>query len=132
MLGEDGGSFLTTTLGPLFPLCELEEGQRPRVPSVGNDAGCDTYDGEARFLSEGELLEAEPSWVGASMRGGVESEGAAVEEGKVGQLGGLGSRFMWEDVKGAAVAGATAVDMARDRRGRSRLDRAILGVEELK
>lgn len=61
-------------------------------------------------------MEAEPSWTGAGMRGGVESAGAAVEGGKVGQFGGLGSRFMWEDVKGAAVAGATAVDMTQESR----------------
>lgn len=51
----------------------------------------------------------------AGIRGGVESEGA-VDEGRVGQLAGLGSRFMWEEDSGAAVAGATAVDMAGWRR----------------
>lgn len=53
----------------------------------------------------------DPSLGAVGIRGGVDSDGALeAGGGAVGQFG-LGSRFMCEDVNGAAVAGATAVDM---------------------
>lgn len=47
------------------------------------------------------------------IRGGVESDGALEAGGGTAGQFGLGSRFMWGDVNGAAVAGATAVDMTK-------------------
>lgn len=90
MAGEEGGSFLTMTLGGALPFCDA---------------------GDVCFLPAGELFEDDPSREGPEGRGGVEVDWLPAVGANVGQFLGLGSRFMCEDVNGAAVAGATAVDI---------------------
>lgn len=90
MRGDDGGSFFTVIFGPALP------------------------DGEAGSLFSGVApLLAVPSCEVVDKREGEEFAAPGGGGGaKVGQFFGLGSRVTWGDDKGAAVAGATAVDMA--------------------
>lgn len=58
---------------------------------------------------------ADPSLDVVGIRGGVASDGAAEVDGGIAeQFFGLGPRFMCGDAKGAAVAGATTVDMTAE------------------
>lgn len=72
-----------------------------------------TYDGDECFRPRGEpFVTADPSCETPDARGGVKLELEFVVVGaRVGQFFGLGSRFICGDGNGAAVAGATAVDM---------------------
>jgi hypothetical protein len=72
-----------------------------------------TYDGDVCFRPGGEpFVAADPSCETPEARGGVKLELELVVIGaRVGQFFGLGSRFICGDGNGAAVAGATAVDM---------------------
>ena len=68
-----------------------------------------TYDGELWFFPVGELLVDEPSCEPPDGRGGV----VVTVGASVGHVLGLGSRVICGEDNGAAVAGATAVDMTK-------------------
>lgn len=115
MRGDEPGSFLTVILGPALPW-GLQDELSAFCLEVSHEQA--TY-GEDGFLSSGEFFAAGPSCEVVDMREGDEFEFAGAPGGgpKVGQFFGLGSRVVvcGED-NGAAVAGATAVDMVE--RGR--------------
>jgi hypothetical protein len=76
------------------------------------ERGRGTYDGDVCFRPGDEPFAADPSCETPDARGGVRLELELVVVGaRVGQFFGLGSRFICGDGNGAAVAGATAVDM---------------------
>lgn len=109
MRGDDPGSFLTVILGPVLP-CALRNESSAFCLEVSH--GQATY-GEDGFLFSGEAFVAGPSCEVVDMREGDEFEFAGPPGGgaKVGQFFGLGSRAVCDEDNGAAVAGATAVDM---------------------
>lgn len=112
MRGDEPGSFLTVILGPPLPW-DLQHGIS--AFSSGLSHKQTTY-GDDGFLFSGEAFAAGSSCEAVDIREGEEFAGAPGGGAKLGQFFGLGLRVVvcGED-NGAAVAGATAVDMVEKR-----------------